>query len=351
MTEQAKPQTIVQTNDTPNLNSLINYNVTDAAITALAEKYERFPTDLSVKDNYDIVKSGVSEVRTLRSEVESRRKDLKKDALEYGRKVDSAANGIKERLLAIETPMKEAKKEFDTKQEIEKREIARKEEERVDTIQSNIASIRSLVEANISSPSSNINDIITGLGKEDPKLWADEFAEKAGSVITETLNKLKELYTMKFNAEMAAEVAEQEREEREANEAAARKEREEENTRVAAENATKEAELAKERKELARMKAELEAAEVAQQKALDDATKAKEEAINKVKEAKEEKERLARIEEQRVKMAEIAKRNMATSKAITIKIMEGILTNDGPSATMVVDAIMEDKFDHIKWVD
>ena len=113
-------------------SSVIKYSVTEQSLKEIEEQYHPslIPADLSDKENYEMVRKGIAHVRGLRGDVESKRKELKKDALEFGRKVDEAAKQIKDRLLAVETPMKEAKQNYDTAIEIAKREAARKEEER-----------------------------------------------------------------------------------------------------------------------------------------------------------------------------------------------------------------------------
>ena len=61
-------------------------------------------------------------MRTARTDVEKRRKELKQDALDYGRLVDSTAKRITERLEAIEGPLKANKELIDAENERIKRE-------------------------------------------------------------------------------------------------------------------------------------------------------------------------------------------------------------------------------------
>lgn len=82
---------------------LVNYNITDAAIGEMREKYLRLRiVDLQDKDGAKAVDAARRAVKAKRCEVERLRKGLKADALEWGRKVDSEAKRITEMLLPIE---------------------------------------------------------------------------------------------------------------------------------------------------------------------------------------------------------------------------------------------------------
>ncbi len=276
----------------PEMNDIITYNVTMKQIGELKVKYADVPTGLTVKENYEAVRLGIAEIKKLRSSVESRRKELKADALEYGRNVDNAAKEIKEALLEIETPMKLIKTEFDEQKELEKREATRKEEERIDNIQGLIASIKASVESNISSTSDTINTVIDGLKLEKPEKWADEFVDKAKIVISETIAKLEELSAMKRTSEQVDEEA--------------KKREEEDAKRRAEETKNREAEIAKQQKKLAE-----------QQAIIDEQNSKIKEAEEKAK-AQEEKAKAQEEKAKQVKLAEerrMAQELLAKEKA------------------------------------
>jgi hypothetical protein len=226
---------------------VVKYSVTLERIAKLKEEYKEVPTDLAIKSNYATVKKATALFRGLRGEVETRRKELKADALAWGKKVDGTAKEITEKLLEIEVPFSTAKKEFDTRIEVEKREKALAEERRVNGIAERIAMIKALVTASISAPSMIIKAAMDKLSFENPDEWAMEFSEKAKEAISETNTKLTELYTMKHGQEIAEDeriVAEAKRKEEEeaarvAREAELKKQREElevERNKLAAEN-------------------------------------------------------------------------------------------------------------------
>lgn len=90
------------------VDALISYNVSEAAIAELKEQYGSLVVaGEEDKDGYEVIKRARIEVRTYRMAVEERRKELKAQFLEGGRKVDSAAKVLMEPLKALETHLVE----------------------------------------------------------------------------------------------------------------------------------------------------------------------------------------------------------------------------------------------------
>ena len=255
---------------------VVKYSVTLAQIARLEEKYAVVPEDLSIKKNYELVKKTTAHLRGLRSEVEKRRKELKADALAWGKLVDGTAKEITEKLLAIETPHANAKKEYDTAIELAKREAALAEEKRIDGIAERIAGIKALPTSHISSTSAVIETLFPSLNSDltTVDVWAMEFVDKAREAIADTMSKLEDLHNMKHQQEtFAAQQAEAEAKRKEEEEAARVKreaELEADRIRLAAEKAKVEAEMAELRKaaeELAAINAAKEAEREAEVKA------------------------------------------------------------------------------------
>ena len=291
---------------------VITYCVTKAEIAKLADKYKDVPSDLSVKENYEFCRVGSGEIRGLRSEVEKRRKELKADALAWGKKVDGTAKEITALLIDIEEPMATAKKEYDTAIEVAKREAALAEEKRVDGIAARIAMIQALPAAHISSTSEVIGGVIDELAighAQDCQEWAMEFSDKANLAIMESSASLKELYTMKLDQEQAAAKAaeaekarleqveadrirrEKELEEDRIKIAAERKAMEEERTKLAAEQAERDAIIKAEQEAAAKVQAEKDAYAEAERAKMS----AEIEALKKSQAEKDEAARVAAI--------------------------------------------------------
>lgn len=343
---------------------LAKFDPVKAGLSALTDKYSAGPpADLSVPENYEACRLAVSEMRKKRTTAEKIRKELKADALEYGRKVDGIAKQIIDHIAALEEPFATAKKDFDTRVEIEKREKALAEERRVDGIASRIAEIGALVTAHVSSSSEVIALIMPQLGGELEYCdnWAMEFADKARSTLTETIAKLHELHSMKVQQEQiaaerakaekeAAEKAEVDRIQREKEAAAERERLANERAKLAAEQAELERVRKEQQAELDRQRAiikeeqdrilseQLERAAQAERE-LQAAKQAEQE-----ENARKEKEAQTRMEEAQPATLDQARENYREAgKAIKE------ITNDFQMAKAILDSIINGAIPHITY--
>ena len=98
----------------------IVYSVADAAIENLKQQFTGLELTVSEPKGYQAVTKAIATTRSLRGEVEDTRVMLKKDALEYGRRVDAEAKRLTSLLLEIEEPLKAAKKAVDDAAERER---------------------------------------------------------------------------------------------------------------------------------------------------------------------------------------------------------------------------------------
>jgi len=283
------------------------YNPIEAGIAGLVEKYKEGPKDLAIPANYKECQAALSATRGIRGKTEKLRKELKADALAYGRLVDATAKRIVDQVQLIEEPYATAKKDYDTAVEVAKREKALAEERRVDGISQRIAQIGALVTAHVSSSAAAIEELLPGLALDLSSCgdWAMEFSDKAETVINDTMVNLEELRAMKVAAEQAA--ADRARAEKEAadREEAARVQREkeaaEERARLAKEREAIEIERAAmqaERDRLAAEQAERDRAAAEIQAEKDRVAKAEQDRLSA---EQAEKERL--FDQERAKMA------------------------------------------------
>lgn len=352
---------------------LAKFDPVKAGLAELTKLYSAGPpADLSVPENYEACRLACSEMRKKRTGAEKIRKELKADALEYGRKVDGIAKSIIDHIANLEEPYAKAKKDYDTKVEIEKREKALAEERRVDGIASRIAGIGALVTAHVSSSSEVIAKLIPGL-KDDLMLtkdWAMEFADKATSIINETLTKLEELHAMKVQQEQfAAEKAKAEKEAAEKAEAdRIQREKEAEAERER---------LAKEREKLAAEQAELERQRAEHQAEFDRKRKEQQEALEKERaDLQAEKDRMlaeqleraakqteqekqaAKQEEQTAKQGKQEAKQENLEKEVEQSVNQQLnyreagkaikaITNDFQMAKEILDSIINGKIPHI----
>jgi membrane protein involved in colicin uptake len=104
--------------------------------------------EATTKEGYELVRSAIADCRGMRGKIERKRKELKKDALEYGRAVDGAARQLKEAIEAIELPLKEKKAAIDDAAE---RERERKRAEAAAKVEAELQAEREAEQARIAA--------------------------------------------------------------------------------------------------------------------------------------------------------------------------------------------------------
>ncbi len=250
---------LVPTALVPVFNAPIQFNVTDAAIAELRVKHNVTPitNTKELKENA----ASIAVIRTLRVNVDKRRKELKKEANEYGKKVQTEANRITGELESIEQPLNDAKDAYEAKKAAVAAEKKRKEEERVQTIKDKINEIKAYP-ANFIFKGSNIPQIKKAIERllfVKDEFDYQEFASEVLQVKTKAIEELKQLQTNREDLEKEEKEAEAKRIELAKQEAELKAERDK---------------LAKERKAIANAQAALQAEK--------DAVKAKQEAAGKL---------------------------------------------------------------------
>lgn len=168
---------------------LVRYDITDAAIAEMKQQY----LGLKIKDgkSYEIVRKAIGDVRSKRTAVERRRKELKEDAIKWGKLIDGEAKRITTVLLDIEEPLKVEKQRVDDEKAKEKEEKERVERERVQGIQQQIEAIRSCVMDIIGKTSEEIQDMIDGVELENiTEERFQEFTFEAVKIKDETIQAL-----------------------------------------------------------------------------------------------------------------------------------------------------------------
>lgn len=93
----------------------VTYPITEADIQTRFGRYVGLTAE--TPQQYKVVQAALSDLRSARTEIEKRRKELKADSLEYGKKVDAAAKFLTAQIEAIEAPLKASKAAADRKKE------------------------------------------------------------------------------------------------------------------------------------------------------------------------------------------------------------------------------------------
>lgn len=141
----------------------IEYGVTEAALADLAERYKE--PDASTDEGYEHCKDGCRELTAVRTAIETRRKDLKAPAINWGRDVDKRAKDIVRRVKEIEAPVRAEKERIDEIKQTEARKAAEAEQQRVDGIMADIEQIAATArEQNIDATAADYQQHIKWLG-------------------------------------------------------------------------------------------------------------------------------------------------------------------------------------------
>jgi chromosome segregation ATPase len=103
----------------------VEYDVTEADIEATRQIYASL--EATTPEGYEEVRLAIAHCRTTRTAVEKRRKELKADALEWGRKVDGVAKDLTALIQGIELPLQVKKQIVDDEKARLKREAEQAE--------------------------------------------------------------------------------------------------------------------------------------------------------------------------------------------------------------------------------
>ena len=247
------------------------FSVTDAGIAELEAKHRGLVVVHGDKKGYLALTQAISEVRTARTDVEKRRKELKQDALDYGRLVDSTAKAITERLEAIEGPLKANKEQIDAENERIRKEKEEAERLRIAGIQSLIAVIANAPAAFAAASTERLRQAIEKAEAMEISIAEyEEFTQQATDAKTAAIAALNDLLTARIAADEAeaARIAEQARIDAERKAEAERLAAEQ--ARLAAERAEfdrQQAEARRQQEQAERARREAEAAEQAKRDA------------------------------------------------------------------------------------
>ena len=230
---------------------LVEYNITDAAIAEMKSIYMSLSiTDIEDKEQFDSVRSARMTVKGKRVEVEKRRKELKADALAYGKLVDTEAKRITGKLEPIENHLDREERKVTDEQKRVKEIADRLEREMIDRRMESLSSFgdnRPFFEVAAMDDGTFELILAAAHAKYEAKkkrLADEEAARKAESERLEKVRQEQEAEAKRL-AEVQRKIDEQERKSREEMESANRIERESieaERRKIAEANAKIEAE-------------------------------------------------------------------------------------------------------------
>ena len=271
----------------------------DSVIAELTTKYEKVIFDVDTAAGMKAAKAARKDIREPRYLIENMRKAGKTPILDLGRTLDGRANEMKERLLAIESPIDNTIKEEETRAERERQDKIDAELKRVECIQERITEIRGAVAAVTSMglpTSKTVTEFISDVEGIKVDESFDEFLDQANDAKAAVLATLRDHLKAANDREIEDERVKTEREElatlRAANEEREAKEKLEREKAETEARKKREAEEAKEREALAEKQAEIDAEEkrLAEERAKFEREKAEKEDADLKAEAKKQAE-------------------------------------------------------------
>lgn len=309
-------------------NQIVEYSVTDSQIEVWKKMYTGLKIEGEGKDrkkSYNVVKDALTVIKDQRISVEKKRKELKSDALAWGKKVDGEAKRIKALLEPLEVELKATKQAEDNIEVERKAAEAKKEQEIADLIKCEIAHFDLMVVSAIgryNDPSKEQEKSILNIIDYDiDGLFFMEFFPEMESKKETALRSLNDNFDKKVTQENEAEELKKQKEEQEKiaiKQAAAQK-------TISDNNASMEAEIEKAENELAAKKEAFEAEklkneiEILHLEALlmnsefdkNKAIQGKEDAEKKAKLEKDEAKKEKELEEERLKSEKALKEAIA----------------------------------------
>ncbi len=213
------------------------YTETAAALARLEFRMKDVVHDVTTGKGMDAAKKDVAELRTLRTSLDKKRLELNEDDQARIKRRNEEAKRITARIEELEDPIKaQIKAEVDRKED-EKIAKAQREKDRQDALRTRIETMAGLALRSVGKPSAYIAEkiaLLEGMATDD----FDEMTPVAVNTKADTLAKLRELLTAAQDHERAvaeleisrqreeAQRAENERLQREAQEAREKTERE-----------------------------------------------------------------------------------------------------------------------------
>ena len=112
---------LIDTAEVRDGKAIVTYSRTEAALADLRDKYAGATYDLTTTAGDKAARAGRLELKTLRTSLEDKRKELKAPALEFGKKIDSEAARLTAEIMALEQPIDNQIKADEIRRENERR--------------------------------------------------------------------------------------------------------------------------------------------------------------------------------------------------------------------------------------
>ena len=153
---------------------VVKYDIADKGIDAMREKYTGLTVIEGDTASYKAMAEAISDVRGHRVSIEKRRKELKADALKWGRTVDTEAKRLTSLLTPIEDELKAAKQVEDDRKDAIRLEKERQEQARIEGIRQKISDIQKIAGNLVGMDADSLNLLFA---ETDAMVLGDDYAE------------------------------------------------------------------------------------------------------------------------------------------------------------------------------
>lgn len=187
--------------ETPETKAMAEFNVTEAAIAEI-EEYQK----LEIADSKDEtnVRKCRQVVRTMRTDIEKRRKEIKAPLLAHGKLIDQTAKALTARLMPTEQNLDEKIKAREAIAEAAKAERLAAEKTRLDVIRAKMADLRVKAEAGLSADLSS-SEILACLDVlrpiEIPTAEYEEFHVEASMIVQDGIIRTEQSLATRIKIE------------------------------------------------------------------------------------------------------------------------------------------------------
>lgn len=185
-----------------NLTTVAEYSETALALAALEGRFANLVVDVSTKKGLEAATKDVAELRTLRTSLEKRRKELKAPLLLQEKALDSEAARLTAKISALEEPIKLQVDAENARIENARLEKLEAERLRVEAIAQRIDTIRNFPGSLTGKPSVIIAGQLDKLKADE--LVEDEFGDQfptARDALTASIHRIEQLLQAQLDVE------------------------------------------------------------------------------------------------------------------------------------------------------
>lgn len=158
---------------------IVEYTETEKGLAELRQKYAAVVFDVTSGKGMTEAKAARAELRTLRTDLEKKRVEIKAPALKRCREIESEAQRITAELAALEDPIDASIKAEEGRKAAEKAEREKAERERVEALHARFTAIKTLPLGAVNATVERIDEIIGEAEAIDPATFPEDMQAAA----------------------------------------------------------------------------------------------------------------------------------------------------------------------------